>query len=141
MKESDCGNNVEKVEENNDNSILELPSLEFCKSSTLGNRLSRSRSGSPANFDKRPFEKEKSPFLQVKQLLKPVKKAAVAIEPEWKKVGKQLKPRIAPLALQPASKIKNQVKKKCTPGFSKGVKQIIFTNNFIFDLKGRILCT
>ena len=91
MKESDCGNNVEKVEENNDNSNLELPSLEFCKSSTLGNRLSRSRSGSPANFDKRPFEKEKSPFLQVKQLLKPVKKAAVAIEPEWKKVGKQLK--------------------------------------------------
>ena len=91
----------------NDNSNSELPNLEHCKT----NRLSRSRSGSPANFDIKPFEKEKSPFLQVKQLLKPVKKAAVSTEPEWKKVGKQLKPRIAPLALQPSSKVKNQVEK------------------------------
>ena len=32
----------------------------------------RSRSGSPASFDMRDFEKEKSPFLAVKSLLKPV---------------------------------------------------------------------
>ena len=107
IKDAESEKGKENCKGGNDNSNSELPNLELCKPS----RLSRSRSGSPANFDIKPFEKEKSPFLQVKQLLKPVKKTAVSTEPEWKKVGKQLKPRIAPLALQPSSKVKYQVEK------------------------------
>ena len=60
----------------------------------------------------------------MKQLLKPVKKAAVSTEPEWKKVGKQLKPRIAPLALQPSSKVIYQVE-KCTLEFSQWCQTIM----------------
>ena len=109
MKGADSEKVKENVERNNDCSIPDLPNMEICKTNSFGDRLSRSRSGSPANFDIRPFEKEKSPFLQVKQLLKPVKKTAASTEPEWKKIGKQLKQRNVPLALQPLSKIKNQV--------------------------------
>ena len=61
----------------------------------------RSRSSSPAP---RTFEKEKSPFLQVKTRLKPVTKPSTN-EPEWKRVGLLLKPRKTPLAFnQPGVK-------------------------------------
>lgn len=44
---------------------------------------SRSRSGSPATcYDITKFEKEKSPFLAVKSLLKPFKKCRVSEQPE-----------------------------------------------------------
>ena len=112
MKETEGDLKVEQLEDNKDNSNVEISSQELCKANPLGKHLSRSRSGSPANFDIRPFEKEKSPFLQVKQLLRPVRKVLAKSEPEWKRIGQQLKPRTAPLALQPSSKIKNQVQRK-----------------------------
>ena len=110
---------VEQDEDSSDQANPELPSLEFCKSGSLSNRFSRSRSGSPANFDIRPFEKEKSPFLQVKQLLRPVKKTTALGDPDWKSAGIQLKPRAAPLALQPISKIRNQVESVYTSATQK----------------------
>ena len=77
---------------------------------------SRSRSGSPAScYDITKFEKEKSPFLAVKSLLKPIKKSRLlekansgsSTSPsdqntitDWRKVGEHLKPRKSPLSLQ-----------------------------------------
>ena len=77
---------------------------------------SRSRSGSPAScYDITKFEKEKSPFLAVKSLLKPIKKSRLlektnsgsSTSPsdqntitDWRKVGDHLKPRKSPLSLQ-----------------------------------------
>ena len=67
---------------------------------------SRSRSGSPATcYDMTKFEKEKSPFLAVKSLLKPFKKCRVPEQPrspiesssvqaqDWRKLPGMLKPR------------------------------------------------
>ena len=78
---------------------------------------SRSRSGSPAScYDITKFEKEKSPFLAVKSLLKPIKKSRLlektnttgsSTSPsdqntitDWRKVGEHLRPRKSPLSLQ-----------------------------------------
>ena len=77
---------------------------------------SRSRSGSPAScYDITKFEKEKSPFLAVKSLLKPIKKSRLLEKTnsgsgtspsdqntitDWRKVGDHLKPRKSPLSLQ-----------------------------------------
>lgn len=65
----------------------------------------RSRSSSPSNFQKVPFQKESSPFLKSKSLLKPVpkkateiKKPGLAIPPQIQKAT--LKPLKSPLAFQ-----------------------------------------
>ena len=71
----------------------------------------RSRSGSPAGFDIRNFEKEKSPFLAVKSLLKPVRKQPVPQTSDWRTVKDNLRPRSSPLALQHLNR--NKVSTSC----------------------------
>ena len=80
----------------------------------------RSRSGSPATcYDMTKFEKEKSPFLAVKSLLKPLKRSRVPEQsgdsgessspsqaPDWRKLPGMLKPRGS---LQPRLKLRNKV--------------------------------
>lgn len=79
-------------------------------------RSSRSRSGSPCCYDLEKFEKEKSPFLAVKSLLKPIKKPKLLTGgntggeekqnvTDFRKVGESLRPRTSPLSL--ASKQKH----------------------------------
>ena len=59
----------------------------------------RSRSGSPAAcYDVAQFEKEKSPFLAVKSLLKPIKKSRLSEAPDpvpdWRQLaGEQIRAR------------------------------------------------
>ena len=62
--------------------------------------LGRARSGSPASFDMRDFEKEKSPFLAVKSLLKPVRKTPAGKAADWRTAKDNLRPRSSPLSLQ-----------------------------------------
>ena len=66
----------------------------------------RSRSGSPAAcYDVAQFEKEKSPFLAVKSLLKPIKKSRLSEAPDpvpdWRqRAGEQIRARQGRAGLQ-----------------------------------------
>ena len=89
-------------------------------------RNSRSRSGSPAAscYDLERFEKEKSPFLAVKSLLKPIKKSKMKktyhsgvddagvdrdqqIIQDFRKLSQQLKPRTAESRRKTLIKVKD----------------------------------
>ena len=91
---------------------------------------SRSRSGSPATcYDMTKFEKEKSPFLAVKSLLKPLKKCRVPEQHEssresnfgqaedLRKLARMLKPRGS--RLKPNSKVDTLIHSLLPPGSQK----------------------
>ena len=105
---------------------------EDCSTNLLSNpnvdnvKKSRSRSGSPATcYDIKNFEKEKSPFLAVKSLLKPIQKLRLCeknIVPtteqnkvaDWKKVGEQLKPaKSSSISSKSCNYLKQKVKRCC----------------------------
>ena len=54
----------------------------------------------------RSFQREKSPFLAVKSLLKPVRKTVGRNTGDWRQVKDNLKPRTSPLSLQHLNKLK-----------------------------------
>ena len=74
--------------------------------SALARGSPRSRSGSPAAcYDVAQFEKEKSPFLAVKSLLKPVKRSRLSEAPDpvtdWRQLaGEQIRARQGRAGLQ-----------------------------------------
>ena len=94
---------------------------------------SRSRSGSPATcYDMTKFEKEKSPFLAVKSLLKPFKKCRVPEQPrspiesssvqaqDWRKLPGMLKPRGSLQSrLKQNPKVDNLIHSLFSPGSQK----------------------
>ena len=94
---------------------------------------SRSRSGSPATcYDMTKFEKEKSPFLAVKSLLKPFKKCRAAQQPrspietssvqaeDWRKLPGMLKPRGSLQSrFKQNSKVDNLIHSLFSPGSQK----------------------
>ena len=63
--------------------------------SALARGSPRSRSGSPAAcYDVAQFEKERSPFLAVKSLLKPIKRSRLSEAPDWRQLaGEQIRAR------------------------------------------------
>ena len=70
---------------------------------------SMERDQSPSSIrlqSKERTERERSPFLQIKTQLKPVKRVKPDKEPEWKRAGALLKPRKHPLSVSQPRVIK-----------------------------------